>query len=84
VVLGRNLVVGRSEIDLLVRFDRRRVAVEVKTRRVGDPLEAFTQEKADLVRRAARGLSPPVYRIDLVTVEVDRHGILLRWVPEAG
>lgn len=84
VVLGRNLRVGRSEIDLLIELNRRRVAVEVKTRRVGDPLEAFTPEKASLVRRAARGLSPPVYRVDLVTIEINRHGILLRWVPEAG
>jgi hypothetical protein len=34
------------------------------------------------VRRAARNLSPPVWRIDLVTVVITEAGATVRWLAE--
>ncbi len=85
-IAGRNLRVGRGEIDLLAVLDGRRVAVEVKTRGPGsgDPLDGFGPDKAARVRRAAAALDPPVHRVDLVTVTVTGDGVAVRWLPEAG
>ena len=84
-VLGRNLRHGRGEIDLLVAFGSRRVAVEVKTR-VGDPadpVEAFDAHKARRVRTAANAIAGPGTRVDLVAVSVGADGVQVRWVPGA-
>jgi Holliday junction resolvase-like predicted endonuclease len=80
----RNARSGRGEIDLVVRFGSRVVAVEVKTRREGgiDPIEAFTPRKARIVRQAARRLIPQAHRVDLVAVTVGEAGIDIRWLPE--
>jgi Holliday junction resolvase-like predicted endonuclease len=80
-VLGRNVRVGRGEIDLLVRFGSKRVAVEVKTRVGSEPREAFSEEKANRVWEAARRLGG-VSRVDLIAVRFDAHGAEVRWLPE--
>ena len=75
------MTVGADEIDLLVAFGGLLVAVEVKTRRGGDPAEAFTAAKAERLRRAGQGLRPRPGRYDLVTVCAGRGGVDVRWLP---
>lgn len=85
-VTGRNLVVGRGEIDLTVEMDGRRAAVEVKSIAGDhlDPRDAFTEDKADQVRRLAARLDPPTRIVDLVTVQLGSNGVVIRWTPDAG
>lgn len=93
---GRNIRVGRDEIDLVVRWpDGSRAVVEVKTRSDpsavasgplaasarSEPIEAFDTTKADKTKRAARNLKPPVGRIDLCAVLVGTDGIDIHWIP---
>ena len=86
--MGRNVGVGRGEIDLLVRFDRTVAAVEVKTIIPSvpsdDPLDHFTASKARQVRRLAAALTPAVYRVDAIGVTVRPCGVDIRWLPYAG
>lgn len=84
VVLARNLRVGRDEIDLLVLLDGERIAVEVKTVRNPDahPEDNFDAAKERKVRRAARNLTPPVWRIDLIAIVLSEAGAAVRWLPE--
>jgi putative endonuclease len=84
VVLDRNLRVGRGEIDLLVRLDGERVAVEVKTALEGGdrPEENFDAAKERHVRTAARSLTPPVWRVDLIAVVLGKAGASVRWLPD--
>lgn len=86
VILERNLRVGPDEIDLLVRVDGERVAVEVKTARDqrSRPEENFDDLKVQKIRRAAGKLDPPVWRIDLITVVLSRDGATVRWLPAIG
>lgn len=83
-VIDRNVRIGREEIDLLVEKDGERIAVEVKTARGQDatPEDNFDGVKEDHVRRAARSLTPPVWRVDLVTVVLTDGGATIRWVPD--
>ncbi len=78
---------GRGEIDLHVLVGRTSVAVEVKTRLdpvAGfGPLGAFTEKKAAAVRRYARLLDPPTYRVDLVAVTLGSRDVEVLWVPYA-
>ncbi len=82
-MLARNVTAGRGEIDLVVRIDGEVAAVEVKTASAGacDPLESFTAAKEARVRRTAAALTPPVRRLDLVTVVVGPDGVAFRWLP---
>lgn len=84
-VLDRNVRIGRDEIDLIVQLEGRRVAVEVKSG-LGAvaPEEHFDHAKETNLRRAVRGLEPPVGRIDLITVVFSRRGATVRWIPDAG
>jgi putative endonuclease len=84
-IVGRNVRVGRDEIDLIVELDGRRVAVEVKAA-LGAvaPEEHFDAAKEANLRRAVRQLEPPIARIDLVTVVLDGDGATVRWIPDAG
>lgn len=84
VVVDRNVRVGHDEIDLLVLLDGERVAVEVKTARDADahPEDNFDDAKERYVRRAARNLTPPVWRIDLITVVITEAGATVRWLAE--
>jgi len=81
VVVGRNVRAGRGEIDLLVRWDGKLVAVEVKTRQGGDPRTSFTRDKASKVRATMKRLKPRPQRLDLVAVEVGPAGADIRWLP---
>ena len=87
-VLGRNVRVGRGEIDLHVAVGGVSVAVEVKTLVASpdhtDALEQFSAHKARTVRRYARMLSPPAHRVDLIAVTLRGEGAELRWVAFAG
>ena len=85
-VLARNVRVGRDEIDLVVAIEGERIAVEVKTATGSDarPEENFDPAKEQHVRRAVGSLTPPIHRIDLVTVVLDGAGATVRWLPEAG
>ena len=84
-IIGRNVVVGRGEIDLHARFGPTVVAVEVKTL-IADlsmsagPLRSFTPSKAEQVRRLARALRPRPQRVDVVAVVAHRDGVDVRWV----
>jgi Holliday junction resolvase-like predicted endonuclease len=80
-VLARNVRVGADEIDLLVAWGSRLVAVEVKTLLSRDPADEFTPAKAARFRRAGQGLRPVPERFDLVTVCLRRGGVCLRWLP---
>ena len=83
VVVDRNRRVGRGEIDLLVDLDGERVAVEVKTSLASSirPEDHFDEAKEHHVRLAARSLTPPVWRVDLITVGLDGAGATVRWIP---
>lgn len=81
-ILGRNLRVGRGEVDLVVDFGTQRAVVEVKTIQTGgldDPTYAFTDAKAQQVRRLARQIG--IRRVDLIAVSVDSGGVGIRWAP---
>ncbi|MDH3730011.1 MAG: YraN family protein [Acidimicrobiia bacterium] len=81
-ITHRNHAVGRGEIDILALADKRRVAVEVKTRRAGsvDPVESFTPAKSQQVRRLAGQLG--IGRVDLVAVTVGGDFVDVRWLPQ--
>ena len=87
-ILGRNIRLGRGEIDLHVEIDTSSVAVEVKTIVARSPeddaLYQFSEKKADTVRHYAGRLVPPARRVDLVTVTLRDSGAEIHWVPFAG
>lgn len=87
VVLDRNWRCQRGEIDLVTRCEDILVFVEVKTRRgrdFGTPEEAITKAKARrLLELGQRYLlehefEDVEWRVDLVAVELDQKGKLLR------
>jgi Holliday junction resolvase-like predicted endonuclease len=79
VVIGRNVRCPPGEIDLVVEWHGARVAVEVRCRRGGDPIEEITDRKLDHVRCAARVAGSE--RLDLVAVRLDEFGASVRWIP---
>lgn len=82
VVLARNVEIGGGEIDLVVAFGGEPAAVEVRTARRSDVApDLFSQAKERQVRRLAALLEPPVFRVDFVTVLVQRNGVTVRWQP---
>jgi len=83
VVLARNLCLWPGEIDLLVTMGGSLVAVEVKTRVGADPVEEFTDLKADRVRRSGDRMAQRPQRYDLVTVRLTPGGAEVRWLPGA-
>ena len=81
-VLGRNIRIGRGEVDLVAADRRGRFVVEVKSGREmpGDhPRWNFTDRKARQVARMARSLG--IRRVDLVTVVVGDDGVRVEWHP---
>lgn len=80
-VVAHNVRAGRGEIDLLVRWGRELVAVEVKARVGADPRPSFSSDKARKVRATMRLLAPRPHRLDLVAVEVGQAGVGVRWLP---
>jgi putative endonuclease len=81
-MIARNVVVDRGELDLVGEVRGNRVAFEVRTRVGDDPLDSFDLTKLDRVRRAARHHDPPIWRIDLLTVRLNRDSVDIRWMPD--
>ena len=79
--MARNLRLWPGEIDLLVMMGGSLVAVEVKTRVGADPVEGFTELKAESVRRSGGRLTRRPQRYDLVTVRLFDDGAEVRWLP---
>jgi putative endonuclease len=86
-ILARNWRGAGGEIDLVARDGETIVFVEVKTRRgrdFGAPEEALTPHKAEKLVSLGQqyivdhDLEDVNWRIDLVSVELDRDGRLLR------
>ncbi len=82
-MLGRNVRVGRGEIDLHVRIDGEVTAVEVKTRAdTGlDPVYGLDDAKLAQVRDLAASLRPAARRVDFIGVTVGRAGVDIHWLP---
>ncbi|MXY77209.1 MAG: YraN family protein [Acidimicrobiia bacterium] len=81
-VLGRNIRIGKGEVDLVAADRTGRFAVEVKTgmEKAGEnPRWNFTDRKARQVVRMARSLG--IRRVDLVTVVVGDDGVGVEWHP---
>lgn len=86
-ILSRNWRTRHGEIDLVAQIEETIAFVEVKTRRgknFGLPEEALTDKKANRLTRLAQeymvqhDLDDVDWRIDLVAVELDQKGKLLR------
>lgn len=86
-ILARNWRCAAGEIDLVARDGETLVFVEVKTRRgreYGAPEEALTPRKAAKLLQLGEqycyehDLNDVNWRIDLVAVELDARGLLLR------
>jgi len=85
-IVTRNWRTAQGEIDLVVRGGQELIFVEVKTRRgtqMGSPEEGLTPRKADKLMMLAQQYVAQHdldvdWRIDLVAVELDNTGKLLR------
>ena len=86
-VVARNWRTRHGEIDLIARVGETIAFVEVKTRRgreYGLPEEALTPAKAERLQKLAQAylmdhnLHDVDWRIDLIAVELDQNGKLLR------
>ena len=80
---GRNIEIGRGEIDIVAIHGRVRTVVEVKTVTTAAPrtgAEAVDETKSDQLRSLAASLDPPVQRIDIVDVLLDENGASVRWL----
>jgi len=82
-LLGRNVQLGRNEVDLIARDGDTIVFVEVKTRRsagVAEPEDNITMEKQKRLSRAARIYMDrdndphAYYRFDVVSVVIPEKG----------
>ncbi|MCB8968943.1 MAG: YraN family protein [Chloroflexota bacterium] len=86
-IIQRNWRCVRGEIDLVAQTGETLVFVEVKTRRgrgMGTPEEGVTPHKARKLLELGQhylyehDLDEVDWRIDLIAVELDQHGKLLR------
>lgn len=86
-IVARNWRCARGEIDIVARAGEVLVFVEVKTRRgreMGTPEEGVTARKASRLLDLARhylyenDLDEVAWRVDMVAVELDDGGKLLR------
>lgn len=85
-IVDRNWRCRQGEIDIVAWAGLQLVFVEVKTRRgqaMGSPEEGLTQRKAERLQHLAAIYVAHMdmevdWRIDLVAVEVDRQGRLVR------
>lgn len=80
-VLGRNLRVGRGEIDLLFDFGGVRTVVEVRSTTGGEPPHLrFDGRKAAQVRSLARKIGAT--RVDVVAIRYTAEGAEIHWLPD--
>jgi putative endonuclease len=86
-ILERNWSVREGEIDIIAQRPGEIIFVEVRSRRsraMGSPEESITGRKAAHVRAAAAAYiqehpeAPPNQRIDVVALELDAKGRVLR------
>lgn len=78
-VVGRNVVVGSGELDILARDGRNRVVVEVRTiTGPQDPLTAYDPAKAAQVSRLAAQVGAD--RVDLMAIRLGPEAAEVRWV----
>ena len=86
-IIGRNVRVGRSEIDVVGEVRGRPVAFEVKTVVVRHPSDdgiyQVSSDKLAAVRRGIRELSRGAGRVDVVTIGLDEDGAAIRWIRDA-
>lgn len=87
LILERNWRTREGEIDIIASRDDELIFVEVRSRRgrsMGVPEESITGRKASHVRAAASAYllehpeAPPNQRIDVVALELDVKGRVLR------
>ncbi|GMQ94191.1 MAG: hypothetical protein BMS9Abin12_1675 [Acidimicrobiia bacterium] len=80
-IVERNAFVNRDEIDVIYRFERIIVAVEVKTSSNGaDPLDALDDTKMRRIKRAANGHRLPITSIDAIAVTFGSDYAEIRWL----
>ncbi len=86
-IVARNWRCPLGEIDLVARAGALWLFVEVRTRRgraLGTPEESMARGKAERVLKLAQqylyehGLEDAEWRVDLIAVELDKQGKLLR------
>jgi putative endonuclease len=86
-VIERNVRFREGELDIVAEEAGDLVFVEVKCRRsgrYGAPEESLTPrrfarlERAIAAYLASRQLEPPTYRVDVVSIELDRFGRVAR------
>lgn len=87
VIVGRNWRTGRGELDLVAQDGPVLVFVEVKTRRsqrYGTPEESITRHKQEKLLALVQdyltdhSLSEVEWRLDVVAIELDGRGKLIR------
>ena len=82
-VVGRNVEVGRGELDLLALDQGRRVVVEVRAVTADrDPVDAIGPEKRRRVSRLAGAVGAS--RIDFLGVRIRPDDVVVHWVPGCG
>ena len=82
-IIGRNVEVGRGEIDLLAMDRGRRVVVEVRaTTADRDPIDAIGPQKRHRVTRLAGAVG--AHRVDFLGVRIGSDDVVVHWVPGCG
>ncbi|HEU5112842.1 MAG TPA: YraN family protein [Acidimicrobiia bacterium] len=82
-IIGRNVEVGRGEIDLLAMDRGRHVAVEVRaTTADRDPIDAIGPQKRRRVTRLAGAVG--AHRVDFLGVRIGSDDVVVHWVPGCG
>ena len=86
-IIENNYRCPEGEIDIIARHEDSLVFIEVRTKKslnFGSPEESITPAKMEKLRtvaaqyRQTHGNLPPQWRIDVVAVELNREGKLLR------
>ncbi len=80
-ILETNLRVGHKEVDILAKFNKKLIFVEVKTRLYGDSTgadEAVDENKINYLTSAlsqyvyAHGYDPEAVRLDLIAITLNK------------
>ena len=79
-MIGRNVRVGKDELDIVARRGSVTVVAEVKTGTGrSDPIESIDDEKLANILRAIDRLGLHGARVDGIAVEVSRRVVQVRW-----